>query len=184
MSNVKPCVIALLLIFVLSQQTVRADFPPPVKAALATVSGEQSQTMELASEAHSRARSIENAAFPTTLPESVPEYHFCKEISLANFDDMRSGYNSILDSIRNGTATEDAIRSSTHESVFLNNAFIDSARKCLKRNDLEDFSESTIANAWIQILNSYKTMKDNDKKKLSKHLDKKLRWKTTRPSGF
>ena len=178
------CKISLLVLmaFVVTPLAVRADFDQPLKAALATVKGQRDTTMGLASDGRNRARSMENRSFPGQ--PTPPELPDCRAIASGEFEDMARTYNSVLDSIRDGSATEESIRSRTRTSVSINNSFIARARRCLSRNGLVDFSETTIGDAWIRIFNSFQAMSTNDKKKLSKELDKKIRWKSTRPSGF
>jgi hypothetical protein len=174
----------LLMTLILSSAQVKADIDPMLKAELATVTNQRDRIMQLVFDARNRARRIENESFPGRLPDSVPEYRFCKDATSGRYDDMRVTYNRVLDSIRAGTATENGIRTDMRDSVSINNAFMNTARQCLSRNDLMDFSQAMITDAWLHILTSYQAMKDKDKKKLSKELDKKVRWKTTRPSGF
>jgi hypothetical protein len=181
MSKMKLKTVALISVCLLfAQSTVVAQFDPALKTALDTVTGQRDRTTRLISDSRQRARSIENNAFPGRLPSSVPEFPFCQDVSSGRFDDMRVAYNNVLDSIRNGSATENTVRSSARTSVTINNSLIDSARKCLVRNSIMDFTEASIADAWMKIFTSFQGMNENDKKKLSKHLDKKVRWKTTR----
>lgn len=181
MSKMKMKLVSLIFITLLfSPHTVVAEFDPTLKAALATVIGQRDRTMNLVSDSHARARQIERDAFPGRLPQQVPEYGFCHDAASGRFDDMKVTYNRIIDSIRNGTATESTIRANAHGSVTINNAFVDTARKCLLRNSLIDFNQTTIVEAWMKISTSYQRMNEKERKKLSKHLDKKVRWKTTR----
>lgn len=181
MSKMKMKLVSLLFITLLfSPHTVMAEFDPTLKAALATVIGQRDMTMNLVFDSHARARQIERDAFPGRLPQQVPEYGFCQNAASGRFDDMKVTYNRIIESIRNGTATESTIRTNTHDSVTINNALIDAARKCLLRNSLIDLNQTTIEEAWMKIFTSYKSMNEKERKKLSKHLEKKVRWKTTR----
>lgn len=170
-------VIFVTLLF--SHHLVRADFDPALKAALATASAQRDTTMTLVFDARARARKIERDTFPGGLPSSVPEFGSCRDASSGRFDDMRVAYNRIIDSIISGTATEGSIRDDLHTSVRINNVFLGVARTCLKRNRLSDFGETTISEAWRKIFTSYQSMKVKDQKKLAKHLDKKVRWKST-----
>jgi hypothetical protein len=110
MWKAKSKVFFLSMAIIFSQQIARADFDPTLKAALATVTRQRDHTMSLASDARSRARRIENDSFPGRLPGSVPEYRYCQDAASGRFDDMRTTYNRVLDSIRAGTATESDIR--------------------------------------------------------------------------
>ena len=146
--------LAIFITLLFSPHTVMAEFEPNLKAALATVIEQRDRTMNLVSDSHARARQIERDAFPGRLPQQVPEYDFCHAAASGRFDDMKVTYNRIFDSIRNGTATESTIRANAHDSVNINNAFIDAARKCLLRSSLIDFNQTTIAEAWMKIFTS------------------------------
>lgn len=150
-----------------------ADFDPTLTAALEAVTAQRDTMTMIIRQVRARTQVPRNVPFPD--PRRQPSPACSQALTPHTINDMMATFNRVLDSIRDGSATENSVKRTSGTSVQLANLILEPANVCLSERR-PPLDEKLITAGWLQILSSFNGMSEKDKKKLSRHLDKKVRW--------
>lgn len=150
-----------------------ANFDPALSAALDAVTTQRNRTNAILNDVAMRLRASQNDPLHRRHPQPPGE---CGQALVPHgIRDMKAVFNRVLDAIRDGSATDDSVRGWSKTSVVIANSLLEPASVCLDLH-ITPLDESSITAGWLHILSSFNGMDDHDRKELSKHLDKNVRW--------